>query len=47
LVGQENEGENIIILDRGLMSVVDGALGGGEQEGKHIEYGESFSGKKF
>jgi FkbM family methyltransferase len=47
LVGPENEGENITILDLGLMSVVDGALGGGEQEEKHIEYGKSFSGKKF
>lgn len=47
LVGPENEGENITILDLGLMSVVDGGLGGGEQEERHIEYGKSFSGKKF
>jgi hypothetical protein len=29
------------------MSVFDGALGGGEQEEKHIEYGKSCSGKKY
>ena len=47
LVGPENQGKNITILDLGLMSVVDGSLGGGEQEKTHIEFGKSFSGKKF
>jgi FkbM family methyltransferase len=47
LVGPENQGKDITILDLGLMSVVDGSLGGGESEKAHIEFGKSFSGKKF
>jgi hypothetical protein len=47
LVGSENEGENAIAPGLGLNSVVGGALGGVEQEERQIEYGKSFSGKKF
>lgn len=47
LVGPENQDKDITILDLGLMSVVDGSLGGGEPEKTHIEFGRSFSGRKF